>query len=145
MTINSGWLGRTPKLTPNGKPSGYFDYILNFEPVIPTPQNPDMGIPDTDNQQIRKNSIVNNTESDTNTYKTNTPTIPNNPISNNTNVGIGQIWLDTIKKLNINFDEHELRAISEDWAEHMCNIHRTLTYKQIEGGIQILNQRKNEG
>ena len=84
--IETGWIARQPKLTANGKPSGYFDYILNFKPVKPTPYNPDKGTakkveegtpdkPDTHNQQIRKNSSDSNNDvsSTNNDQSKNTP------------------------------------------------------------------------
>ena len=67
--LDSGWITRQAKLNPNGKPSGYFDYVLNFEPVRATPQNADMGTTDkpyTQNQQLRKNRSHTNKEKGTN-------------------------------------------------------------------------------
>lgn len=75
--INSGWISRSPLLNKTGKPTGYFDYDLNFEPALPSTENTEQGStenqdypqygrtvlpPSTENAEVRKNRTYSNTE-----------------------------------------------------------------------------------
>lgn len=122
--IESGWISREPKLNLNGKPSGYFDYVLNFSPVKPTPQKPEVGTtnkPDPVNQQLRKNSSYTNTESITN--KENNPPMPVNKS--------GENWLLIAQKNNLTFDEEEQAFISK-WLKYLSTKQQSIDDIQLE-------------
>ncbi len=147
--LDSGWITRQAKLNPNGKPSGYFDYVLNFEPVRPTPQNAEVVItPTTDkpytvNQQLRKNRSYTNKEKGSNKEITNTPYIPQ--VNNsNCDLGIIGVWLEHIQKLNCNFTEPEISAISE-FAKYKSESGSSVTSQQINLTLESLAGHKNSG
>lgn len=144
--LDSGWITRQAKLNPNGKPSGYFDYVLNFEPVRPTPQNAEVGTTDkpyTQNQQLRKNRSYTNKEKGTNKEITNTPYIPQAKIKNN-DLGIVGVWLEHIKNLNCNFSDTEISAIA-DFANYKASTGESVTSQQINLTLEILLDDKNAG
>lgn len=139
--IQSGWISRTPVLTESGKPSGYFDYILNFEPQIPTTQNAEVVLPTTDkpyteNQQIRKNRSYTNKEPISN-KENNTP-IPPKEI----NLGGVESWLEIAYSLNLTFSENEQSTISL-WFEHLANLLKSkLSETQIKTNLLTLAKHK---
>lgn len=147
--IQSGWISRQPVLNENCKPSGYFDYVLNFEPQIPTPQNAEVVItPTTDkpytvNQQLRKNRSYTNKEVSTNKEITNTPYIPQTDNSN-LELGIVGVWLEHLKNLNCNFTELEISAISE-FAKYKAEAGESVTSQQINLTLERLIEHKNAG
>lgn len=146
--IQSGWISRQPVLNENGKPSGYFDYVLNFEPQIPTPQNAEVVLPTTNkpytvNQQLRKNRSYTNKEICTNKEITNTPYPPQTD-SSNRELGIVGIWLEHIQNLNCNFIEPEISAISE-FAKYKSEAGESVTSQQINLTLEKLIEHKNAG
>lgn len=144
--LDSGWITRQAKLTPNGKPSGYFDYVLNFEPIISTPQNAEVGTTDkpyTVNQQLRKNRSYTNKEKSTNNNRTNTPYIPQAEIKTNDS-GISGVWLEHIKNLNCNFSDTEISAIA-DFANYKASTGESVTSQQINLTLEILLEHKESG
>ncbi len=141
--IQSGWISRQPVLNDNGKPSGYFDYLLNFEPQIPTPQNAEVvpsitGKPDTVNQQIRENRSCNNKEISNNKELNNTP-LP--PIGENR---MGAVWNQMAENLDFIFCDNEKSAISK-WAEYLTSKQKSITVLQIETNLQSLFKLKTDG
>lgn len=140
--IQSGWIGRQPIINENGKPTGYFDYILNFEPQIPTPQNADI-VPTTDKpytlyQQIRENRTYTNKEVVTNNKNKNTPLPPKGENGGDT------IWLQIAKNLNLVFNDDEQAAIS-NWAEYISAKQKSFSDLQIKTNLQSLAKLKTDG
>lgn len=132
--IQSGWISRQPIINENGKPTGYFNYILNFEPQIPTTDKPY-----TVNQQIRENRTYTNKEVFTNNKNTNTPLPPNVE-----NGGGDSIWLQTAKNLKLVFNDDEQSAISR-WAEYITSKQKSITDLQIKTSLQNLAKLKIDG
>lgn len=131
--INSGWVSRQPIINANGKPSGYFDYVLNLEPIRPIPQNAEVvktdlqkvgtpHKPHTVNQQLRTNRSYTNTESVSNT---NIPTHTNNKLI----VLNGAEWVRIAEKNKIVFSEAEKTAI-QDFGDEFLRI-RTQIKKSV--------------
>lgn len=143
--FQSGWISRTPVLTESGKPSGYFDYILNFEPQIPTTQNAEVVPPTTDkpyteNQQIRKNRSYTNKDSISNKENNNTP-IPHKIKT----VGGGCIWLIIAKNLKLSFNDDEQAAITL-WFNYSASKQKsTTTDLQVETNLKNLAKIKADG
>lgn len=142
--INSGWISRQPILNENGKPSGYFDYILNFEPVVPTPQNtelvtPTTNKPDTVSQQLLKNRSHNNKESFSNKELNNTPLPPTQEPNR-----IGAVWNQMAENLEFAFSDEEQIAISR-WAKYQSSTQKSITVMQIETNLQKLYKLKIDG
>ncbi|MBP9743661.1 MAG: hypothetical protein KBD37_09915 [Burkholderiales bacterium] len=142
----SGWVSRQSIINANGKPSGYFDYVLNFEPIRPTPQNAEVGTtdnPHTVNQQLRKNRSYTNKEKGTNNKRTNTPYTPQAEIKTNDS-GIAGVWLEHIKNLNCNFSDTEISAIA-DFANYKASTGESVTSQQINLTLEILLEHKESG
>ena len=142
----SGWVSRQSIINANGKPSGYFDYVLNFEPIRPTPQNAEVGTtnkPYMVNQQLRKNRSYTNKEKGTNNNKTNTPYTPKAEIKTNAS-GIAGVWLEHIKNFNCDFSDTEISAIA-DFANYKASTGESVTSQQINLTLEILLEHKESG
>lgn len=141
--MESGWIIREPKLNSNGKPSGYFDYVLNFSPVKPTPQKPEVGTtnkPDTINQQLRINSSYTNTESITNINEL--PTHTNTIVELN-----GEGWVRIASENNLEFSTLEKNAIKEfgdDFLTIRSQKNKPVTKKIILMELRMLCQLKQD-
>lgn len=154
--INSGWVSRQPIINANGKPSGYFDYVLNFEPIKPIPQNAEVvktdlqnaGTPHnpyTVNQQLRKNRSYTNTEISNNKEDKNPPISPkvsDTPEFKGGDFGVAQ----KVKQLNFDFSASELNSI-QNWFSYASQRSRakSIPHAQVSALLQILQEHKSNG
>ena len=154
--INSGWVSRQPIINANGKPSGYFDYVLNFEPVRPTPQNAEVVKTDlqkvatphkpyTVNQQLRKNRSYTNTDISNNKDSNNPPIPPKvsaTPEFKGGDFGVAQ----KVKQLNFNFSAPELNSI-QNWFSYASqrSTAKSIPNAQVSALLQILHEHKSNG
>lgn len=146
--IQSGWISRQPIINENGKPTGYFNYVLNFEPQIPTPQNAEV-VPTTDkpytvNQQLRKNRSYSNKEIGTNNKNTNTPISHQSVPQKSTSGDFGVC--EIITNLNLNFSELELQSI-HTWFSYAAQKSRSksIPSAQVSALLHILHEHKSNG
>ncbi len=150
--ISSGWVSRTSALNHHGKPSGYYNYILNFQPGksdtsqpdTPTPKNPGVGTmnkPAMVNPQLGENPDYTNTESVTNT---NITTHTNNIEQRVLN---GAEWVNLAEKNKIAFSEADKTAI-QDFGDEYFKIgsqkRKSITEKLILQELNKLYQYKVE-
>lgn len=115
--ISSGWISRTAKIK-NGRPSGYFDYIIYPEPIIPaTTKDADLlkkaatENADTEKPQLPQNSSFSNTEFDNNNKINNTPITPIE--KNQKQTFGGGDWLKIIETSYLTFSEEEKLSIKK--------------------------------
>ncbi|HRG62644.1 MAG TPA: hypothetical protein PLP75_06435 [Burkholderiales bacterium] len=144
--MSSGWISRTTRIK-DGRPSGYFDYTLYFEPIVPaTTKKADLHNnvttknADTENQQLPENSSLNNTEIKNKIENKNTPSSPTHQEKNRA----GEVWLQMAENLKFLFNNEEQTAISR-WAEYKTTKQRTITILQIETDLQNLFKLKTDG
>ena len=149
--INSGWVSRTPALNHNGKPSGYYDYILNFQPVKQATSQPDVPTPkntgvDTMNKPVRVNPQLGKTPD-----YTNTEPVTNTNIHTHTNnkqiVLNGAEWVRIAEENKIKFSETEKTAIQDFGDEYFrirSKIEKSVTEKFILQELNKLRQYKVE-
>lgn len=147
--ISSGWVSRTSALNHNGKPSGYYDYILNFQPSksdtsqpdTPTPKNAGAGTvnkPVMVNSQLGKIPDYTNTDSVTNT-NINTPTNNKQIILN------GAEWVRLAEENKIIFSEADKTAIQDFGDEFLrirSKIKKSVNEKLILQELNTLHQYK---
>lgn len=151
--INSGWVSRTPALNQNGKPSGYYNYVLHFQAVKPDTSRPDaptqkntgvgtMNKPVMVNPQLEKIPDYTNTESVTNTIIT---THTNNIEQRLLN---GAEWVRLADKNKIGFSEEDKIAI-KDFGDEFFIIRskkrKSITEKLILQELNKLHQYKTDG
>lgn len=147
--INSGWVSRTPALNHNGKPSGYYDYILNFQPVkqaisepdAPTPKNTGVG---TMNKPVMVNPQLGKTHDYTNTEPV-TNTNINTPTSNKQIILNGAEWVRLAEVNKIVFCDSDKAAI-QDFGDEYLKIRmqkrKSVTEKLILQELNTLHQYK---
>jgi len=147
--INSGWVSRTPALNHNGKPSGYYDYVLNFQPVkqaisqpdTPTPKNAGAG---TVNKPVMVNSQLGKIPDYTNTDPITNPNIPTH--TNNKQIVLnGAEWVRIADENKIIFSEAEKTAIQDFGDEFLrirSKIKKSVNEKLILQELNTLHQYK---
>lgn len=154
--INSGWISRQPIINANGKPSGYFDYVLNLEPIRPTPQNTDVVKTDLQNagtphkpytqiQQLRKNRSYTNTDISNNKEDKNPPISPKvsaTPEFKGGDFGVTQ----KVKQLNFDFSASERNSI-QNWFIYTSQRSKakSIPHAQVSALLQILHEHKSNG
>ncbi len=154
--INSGWISRQSIVNANGKPSGYFDYVINLEPVRPTPQNAEVvktdlqkvgtpHKPHTVNQQLRKNRSYTNTDISNNKENKNPPISPKataTPECKGGDFGVAQ----KVKQSNFNFSAQELNSI-QNWFSYASSksTAKSIPNAQVSALLQILHEHKSNG
>ena len=149
--INSGWVSRTPAVNHNGKPFGFYDYVLNFQrvkpdtgqPDTPTPKNSGVGTmnkPAMINPQLGENLDYTNTKPVTNT---NIPTHTNNKQM----VLNGAEWVRIAEENKIIFSEADKTAI-QNFGDEFLRIRskrkKSVTEKLILQELNTLHKYKTE-
>jgi hypothetical protein len=149
--ITSGWISRTPRMT-NGRPSGFFDYTLYYEPItkantvnVELRNNATTQNADTKNQQLLENSSLNNTDISNNKDSNNPPISPKaiaTPECKGGNFGVAQ----KVKQLNFNFSAPELNSI-QNWFSYASQKSKTksIPNAQVSALLQILHEHKSNG
>lgn len=149
--INSGWVSRTPALNHNSKPSGYYDYILNFQPLkqaisqpdAPTTKNSGAG---TVNKPVMVNSQLGEIPDYTNTESV-TNTNINTPTNNKQIVLNGAEWARLAENNKIVFCDADKTAI-QDFGDEYLKIRtqkrKSVTEKLILQELNKLHQYKVE-
>jgi hypothetical protein len=147
--INSGWVSRTPALNHNGKPSGYYDYVLNFQPVkqaisqpdTPTPKNAGAG---TVNKPVMVNSQLGKIPDYTNTDPITNTNIPTH--TNNKQIVLnGAEWVRIADENKIIFSEADKTAIQNFGDEYLkirTQKRKSITEKLILQELNTLHQYK---
>lgn len=149
--ISSGWVSRTAKIK-NGRPSGYFDYTIYPEPIIPaTTKNADLLKSattinaDTGKPQLPQNSSYSNTEFGNNTKKNNTPPL-NDLNKQSKSICEVEAWYQIATNNNFLFTELEKAAIKE-FADHISDFkkrhNKSLTTIQVGKYLGQLSKHKS--
>lgn len=137
--ITSGWISRQPVLNSNGRPTGYFDYVINFEPIKPVPENTEVVSPTTDKPSADSQQILDNSSYSNNEVITNNNNTPSSLIKEN----VGGVWFQLIKNLALKFNENELTAI-DVWFNYLTGKIHGLNIGDIESDLLILAKYKSD-
>lgn len=147
--INSGWVSRTPALNHNDKPSGYYDYILNFQPIKPTTSEPDAPTPKNTGVGTMNKPVMVNPQLGKNHDYTNTEPVSNTNIPTHTNnkqmVLNGAEWVRIAEENKIIFSEADKTAIQnfgDEYFKIRMQKRKSVTEKLILQELNTLYQYK---
>lgn len=147
--ISAGWVSRTSALNHNGKPSGYYDYILNFQPLKQGISQPDAPIPKNSGVGIMNKPAMVNPQLGENPDYTNTDPVTNTNIPTHTNnkqiVLNGAEWVRIADENKIIFSEADKTAIQNFGDEYLkirTQKRKSITEKLILQELNTLHQYK---